>query len=137
LTFHNLAYNSVKAAPNATSENINRTAYELYAFEAAIANAMSSADVRNDPTNMQDLKTITNLQADYNAVNWINFFTQLGTNAPAEVKAAFADVNYKLTIPKQNKIKEAIAAVGIGNAKGFTGNQMANYYNFRILWELR
>jgi hypothetical protein len=102
----------------------------MYRIEALLAQQMPSYDQRTDPNNMETLRTVAQLQTQVTAVTWARFFAQLKTNAPDVLKPEFDKPEYKVTVPKNDKIQQMFTAIG-------TGNDVANYLNLRVLWELR
>jgi hypothetical protein len=108
----------------------------MYKIELALASQMRSSDDRYNASLSEFMKTISQLGTSYDAVDWTQFFTYFGDSAPQEVKNNFADPNYQVTVPNPDTIKSMFDAIKDTNTNQITGNDVANYLNLRVIWDL-
>lgn len=103
---------------------------------------MRSDEDRNTASKSEVFVTYNTLNstAPYAAVDWLAFFNRFGANAPAAVRTNFTLDAYQFTVPEavpgKNLIENIFKTIARDNTNQIKGEDVRNYLNFRVIWDL-
>lgn len=115
-------------------KNINAAADALYNIEYSLASQMRNSDDRNDPTKMEKKYKISDLKTNFNFLAWDAYFGKLSEAADETIKQKFVD-NFEVSVVADDKISGLFAL--IKDTTKIRTDDLANYFNFRVIWDLR
>jgi hypothetical protein len=109
-------------------------AISFYNIEYTLASKSRNFNDRNDATKFEHPIIVTNLKTTYPIFNWDKFFEQLAIT-DGTIVTKLKDGNTKVSVVATDKINDLFTT--IKDVTKIPSNNLANYFNFRALWDLR
>ncbi|KAI6174597.1 hypothetical protein M3Y97_01008200 [Aphelenchoides bicaudatus] len=124
--------NNITTPNTVTDAAIKDAAESFFKIESTIAQKMRTFNDRNDPTKIETATTIGNLKTNHAGIGWTEFFVQLKKMATTVTY----DDAHAVSVPNPDKLNDVLSVL-TDPANGISGNNFADYLNFRVLWELK
>lgn len=106
-----------------------KAAETIYKIEYKFAEAKMSRAEARDYTKLYNIRTIDQLQADYPAVNWREYFDKMGLNGLSEVileqPKVMAVANELMTTLNEQEIKDYLSGEVIGGSTSYMSDEIA------------